>query len=408
MQTRLVESILKTPRGQEADRILRTCVHCGFCTATCPTYQLLGDELDGPRGRIYQIKMALEGAQITRHTQQHLDRCLTCLNCETTCPSGVQYHRLLDIGREYVEQQVPRSAIENLSRWLLRAVLTRPRLVTPFIRMGQFMLPVLPRVLAQKIPPKQQLTPYQSQPQTRKMLMLAGCVQPAMTPRTNHVTAQVLNQLGIEVIEAPGAGCCGALSQHLSATDEARDFMRSNIDAWQPYIDQGAEAIIITASGCGAMVKDYAALLQDDPNYAAKAKRVSELAKDLCEILSASDIKQLKIANPKRIAFHPPCTLQHAQQLNGKVESLLQAAGFELVRINDKHLCCGSAGTYSVLQPNLANQLRERKLNDLQVDQPDMIVTANIGCQLHLQTGTQLPVKHWIELFSPDTQMPAM
>jgi len=408
MQTRLVESILKTPRGQEADRILRTCVHCGFCTATCPTYQLLGDELDGPRGRIYQIKMALEGAPVSRHTQQHLDRCLTCLNCETTCPSGVQYHRLLDIGREYVEQQVQRSTTEKLSRWLLRAVLTRPGLVTPFIRMGQFMLPVLPRVLAQKIPPKQQLTPYQTQPQARKMLMLAGCVQPAMTPRTNHVTAQVLNQLGIEVIEAPDAGCCGALSQHLSATDEARDFMRRNIDAWQPYLDQGAEAIIITASGCGAMVKEYAALLQDDPDYAAKAKRVSELAKDLCEILSASDIKQLKIANPKRIAFHPPCTLQHAQQLNGKVESLLQAAGFELVRINDKHLCCGSAGTYSVLQPNLANQLRERKLHDLQVDQPDMIVTANIGCQLHLQTGTQLPVKHWIELFSPDTQMPAM
>ncbi len=408
MQTRLVESILKTPRGQEADRILRTCVHCGFCTATCPTYQLLGDELDGPRGRIYQIKMALEGAPVSRHTQQHLDRCLTCLNCETTCPSGVQYHRLLDIGREYVEQQVQRSTTEKLSRWLLRAVLTRPRLVTPFLRMGQFMLPVLPRVLAQKIPPKQQLTPYQTRPQTRKMLMLAGCVQPAMTPRTNHVTAQVLNQLGIEVIEAPDAGCCGALSQHLSATDEARDFMRRNIDAWQPYLDQGAEAIIITASGCGAMVKEYAALLQDDPDYAAKAKRVSELAKDLCEILSASDIKQLKIANPKRIAFHPPCTLQHAQQLNGKVESLLQAAGFELVRINDKHLCCGSAGTYSVLQPNLANQLRERKLHDLQVDQPDMIVTANIGCQLHLQTGTQLPVKHWIELFSPDTQMPAM
>ena len=408
MQTRLVESILKTPRGQEADRILRACVHCGFCTATCPTYQLLGDELDGPRGRIYQIKMALEGAPVSRHTQQHLDRCLTCLNCETTCPSGVQYHRLLDIGREYVEQQVQRSAIEKLSRWLLRAVLTRPRLVTPFIRMGQFMLPVLPRVLAQKIPPKQRSTPYQTQPQTRKMLILAGCVQPAMTPRTNHVTAQVLNQLGIEVIEAPGAGCCGALSQHLSAAAEARDFMRRNIDAWQPYLDQGAEAIIITASGCGAMVKEYATILQDDPDYAAKAKRVSELAKDLSEVLSASEIKQLKVANPKRIAFHPPCTLQHAQQLNGKVESLLQAAGFELVRINDKHLCCGSAGTYSVLQPNIANQLRERKLHDLQVDQPDMIVTANIGCQLHLQTGTQLPVKHWIELFSPDTQMPAM
>jgi len=377
-------------------------VHCGFCTATCPTYQLLGDELDGPRGRIYQIKMALEGAQITRHTQQHLDRCLTCLNCETTCPSGVQYHRLLDIGREYVEQQVPRSAMEKVSRWLLRTVLTRPRLVTPFLRLGQFFHPVLPKVLAQKVPPKQQITPYQLKPQPRKMLMLAGCVQPAMTPRTNHVTAQVLNQLGIEVIEAPGAGCCGALSQHLSVPNEARGYMRRNIDAWEPYLDQDAEAIIITASGCGAMVKQYATLLQDDPQYAAKAQRVSELARDLSEILTTNDIKQLKAEPQKRIAFHPPCTLQHAQQLNGRVESLLEAAGFDLVRVTNKHLCCGSAGTYSVLQAKLANQLRERKLHDLQTDQPELIVTANIGCQLHLQAGTGLPVKHWIELFAAD------
>jgi glycolate oxidase iron-sulfur subunit len=377
-------------------------VHCGFCTATCPTYQILGDELDGPRGRIYQIKMALEGAEISRHTQQHLDRCLTCLNCETTCPSGVQYHRLLDIGREYVEQQVQRPFKENLNRWFLRALLTRPRIVTPFLRLGQFFRPALPKALAQKVPSKQQLTPYEPQPQARKMLMLAGCVQPAMTPRTNHVTAHVLNQLGIEVIEAPNAGCCGALSHHLSATEEARDFMRRNIDAWQPYIDQGAEAIIITASGCGAMVKQYADLLKDDPRYAAKAERVAELAKDLSEILSTNDIKQLTVTNPKRIAFHPPCTLQHAQKLDGKVESLLEAAGFELVKINDKHLCCGSAGTYSVLQSNLANQLRERKLHALHANQPEMIVTANIGCQLHLQAGTGLPVIHWIELFAPE------
>ena len=401
MQTQLVESILKTPRGQEADRILRTCVHCGFCTATCPTYQLLGDELDSPRGRIYQIKMALEGAPVTRHTQQHLDRCLTCLNCETTCPSGVQYHRLLDIGRGYVEQQVSRPVTQKISRWLLRKILTRAYLTTPMLRIGQFMQPVLPRFLAKKVPPKQRFTSYQILPQTRKMLMLAGCVQPGMTPRTNHVTAQVLNQLGIEVIEAPGAGCCGALSQHLSATEEARDLIRRNIDAWQTYLDEGAEAIVITASGCGAMVKEYGHLLQDDPEYADKAQRISELAKDLCEILSEADIKQLKSNNTRRIAFHPPCTLQHAQQLNGRVESLLEAAGFELTRINDKHLCCGSAGTYSVLQPKLANRLREHKLQALQAEQPEMIVTANIGCQLHLQAGTGLPVKHWIELFAP-------
>ncbi len=399
MQTHLVKSLLATSEGREADRILRTCVHCGFCTATCPTYQLLGDELDGPRGRIYQIKMALEGAEVSRHTQTHLDRCLTCLNCETTCPSGVKYHRLLDIGREYVEQRVPRSIQDRLTRWLLRKLLTRPRLVTPLLRVGQFIRPMLPRSLAQKVPPKQQPIEYQVQPRTRKMLLLAGCVQPAMTPRTNQATAQVLNQLGIEVIEAANAGCCGALSHHLSAAEEAREFMRRNIDAWQPYLEQGAEAIVVTASGCGIMVKEYGVLLQDDPEYAAKAQRVSELTRDLSEILNEEEIKQLTATHPKRIAFHPPCTLQHAQQLNGRVESLLEAAGFELVRITDKHLCCGSAGTYSVLQADLANQIRERKLDALQADKPEMIVTANIGCQLHLQAGTGLPVKHWIELF---------
>ena len=400
MQTHLVKSVLNTPEGQEADRILRTCVHCGFCTATCPTYQLLGDELDGPRGRIYQIKMALEGGEVSRHTQVHLDRCLTCLNCETTCPSGVQYHRLLDIGREFVEQKVPRSFSDRLTRWLLRKLLTRPRLVTPILRVGQFLSPILPRSLAQKVPLKQHRIEHPLHAHPRKMLLLAGCVQPAMTPRTNQATARVLNQLGIEVIEAPNAGCCGALSHHLSASEEARNFMRRNIDAWQPYLDQGAEAIITTASGCGAMVKEYAHILQNDPDYAARAHRVSELTKDLSEVLNKEDIKHLIVTNPKRIAFHPPCTLQHAQQLNGRVESLLEAAGFELVTIRDKHLCCGSAGTYSVLQADLANQIRERKLDALLEGKPEMIVTANIGCEMHLQAGTDLPVKHWIELFA--------
>jgi glycolate oxidase iron-sulfur subunit len=402
MQTHLVKSVLNTPEGQEADSILRTCVHCGFCTATCPTYQLLGDELDGPRGRIYQIKMALEGGEVSRHTQVHLDRCLTCLNCETTCPSGVQYHRLLDIGREFVEQQVPRSFSDRLTRWLLRKLLTRPRLVTPILRIGQLLSPILPRSLAHKVPPKQQRIEHPLHPHPRKMLLLAGCVQPAMTPRTNQATARVLNQLGIEVIEAPDAGCCGALSHHLSASEEARNFMRRNIDTWQPYLDQGAEAIITTASGCGAMVKEYATILQDDPDYAVRAQRVSELTKDLSEVLSKEDIKHLIVTKPKRIAFHPPCTLQHAQQLNGRVESLLEAAGFDLVKIRDKHLCCGSAGTYSILQANLANQIRERKLYALLAEKPEMIVTANIGCQMHLQAGTDLPVKHWIELFAAE------
>lgn len=402
MQTHLVKSVLNTPEGQEADRILRTCVHCGFCTATCPTYQLLGDELDGPRGRIYQIKMALEGGEVSRHTQVHLDRCLTCLNCETTCPSGVKYHRLLDIGREFVEQQVPRSLSDRLTRWLLRKLLTRPKLVTPILRVGQFLRPILPRSLAQKVPSKQYHIEHPLHAHPRKMLLLAGCVQPAMTPRTNQATARVLNQLGIEVIEAPDAGCCGALSHHLSASEEARNFMRRNIDAWQPYLDQGAEAIITTASGCGAMVKEYATILQDDPHYAVRAQRVSEITKDLSEVLNKEDIKHLVVTKPKRIAFHPPCTLQHAQQLNGRVEPLLEAAGFELVKIRDKHLCCGSAGTYSILQTDLANQIRERKLDALLEEKPEMIVTANIGCQMHLQAGTDLPVKHWIELFAAE------
>ena len=400
MQTNLIADFLATPQGQEADRILRSCVHCGFCTATCPTYQVLGDELDGPRGRIYQMKLAMEGEQVTRQTHTHLDRCLTCLNCETTCPSGVQYHRLLDIGREFVEQRAPRGLLQGMQRWSLRRILPYSKRIAPLLHLAQWIRPVLPEQLREKIPAQQKNITTPTTTHARKMLLLAGCVQPIMTPRTNQAVRTVLDKLGIEAIEAPQATCCGALSQHLSAAEEAKDFMRRNIDAWWPYIEAGTEAILMTASGCGAMVKEYATYLQLDPGYADKAKRISALTRDLSEVLSVDDMQQLAQGRDKKLlAFHPPCTLQHAQKLGGRVESLLTAAGYHLVPIQDSHLCCGSAGTYSILQPKLANQLKQRKLDALQQHHPELIVTANIGCQLHLQSGTKVPVKHWIELF---------
>ncbi|UCE90156.1 MAG: glycolate oxidase subunit GlcF [Pseudomonadota bacterium] len=406
MQTNLAESIRNTARGREADRILRACVHCGFCTATCPTYQVLGDELDGPRGRIYQIKLALEGAEPTRRTQRHLDRCLTCLNCVTTCPSGVEYHHLLDIGREYVEEHVDRALPARTLRWLLRKVLPFPARMRPLLRLGQALRPLLPTALRNKVPPPQAFDTPPATRHARRMLILDGCVQPAMTPRTNAVTAAVLDSIGVSAVSAPAAGCCGALSHHLSASAEARDFMRRNIDAWWPEIERGAEAIVTTASGCGAMVKEYGYHLRDDPDYCDRARRVSELAKDLCEVITPEDVSQLEGKRAGRIAFHPPCTLQHAQKLSGVTERLLSAAGFDLVPVPDSHLCCGSAGTYSILQPSMAGQLRERKLTALQSGDPDLIATANIGCQIHLQGESSVPVVHWIELLAQKEPSP--
>jgi len=402
MQTNLADFIRDTEQGQEADRILRACVHCGFCTATCPTYQLLGDELDGPRGRIYQIKRVLEGAPAGRTAQTHLDRCLTCMSCMTTCPSGVDYQRLLDIGREVIDQRVQRPAAERLMRWALRQVLPYPARMTPLVRLGQALRPLLPGALRDKVPARQKVRAHSPGEHSRKVLILDGCVQPAMTPRTNAVAAVVLDRLGIGVISAPGAGCCGALSQHLTAPEEAEGFMRRNIDAWWPHIEAGAEAIVTTASGCGVLVKDYGYHLRHDPRYADKARRVSELTRDLAEVITPAHIGTLQARAPRRIAYHPPCTLQHGQKLPGVAERLLRAAGFELVPVRDAHLCCGSAGTYSVLQADLSGQLLTRKLDSLQEQRPDLIATANIGCQLHLQTRSSVPVVHWVELFAPD------
>lgn len=401
MQTNLADFIKNTQEGQEADAILRSCVHCGFCTATCPTYQLLGDELDGPRGRIYLMKQVLEGKEVTRKTQLHLDRCLTCRNCESTCPSGVQYGRLVDIGRGFVEKQVKRPIGERIVRTLLKETLPRKWLFTPAMKAGQLVRPLLPKTLKNKVPKAQPSGQWPSRQHARKMLLLDGCVQPAMSPNINSATARVLDQLGVQLVVAPKVGCCGAIRHHLNDHEGALEDIRRNVDAWWPYVEAGAEAIVMTASGCGAMVKDYGHLLMHDAFYAARAKRISELTKDLSEIMLAFEQElatRLSGKINKRVAYHPPCTLQHGQQIRGKVEGVLRAVGVDVQLCADSHLCCGSAGTYSVLQSELAYQLRDNKLNNLQATNPDMIVSANIGCLTHLQSGTDKPVRHWIEL----------
>ena len=412
MQTTLADFIKDTPAGQEADTILRKCVHCGFCTATCPTYQLLGDELDGPRGRIYLIKQVLEGKPATRHTQLHLDRCLTCLSCESTCPSGVQYGRLVDIGRKVVDEQVPRPLMQRVVRTALKEALPRKWLFTPALKAGQLMRPLLPAALRSKVPARQDAGAWPRTVHARKMLLLDGCVQPALAPNINAATARVLDALGVQLLVAPRAGCCGAIRHHLDDQAAAKNDMRRNIDAWWPALEAGAEAIVMTASGCGAMVKEYGHLLAQDPLYAAKAARVSELTRDLSEILPAFEAQlhdQLRSRRDsgaaRRVAYHPPCTLQHGQQIRGKVKSVLRAAGVDVTLCRESHLCCGSAGTYSVLEPAISYQLRDNKLANLQACAPDEIVSANIGCITHLQSGTGTPVRHWIELI--DTALAA-
>ena len=408
MQTQLSPEFKATREGQEAEAILRKCVHCGFCTATCPTYQLLGDELDGPRGRIYLMKQVLEGVKPTRATQLHLDRCLTCRNCETTCPSGVQYGHLVDIGRKLVEERVERPAGEKAVRWLLREGLTSP-LFGPAMKLGQLVRPLLPGGLKNKVPapagPRAQLWPTREH--KRKVLMLMGCVQPAMMPNINAATARVLDAAGIQTLVADDAGCCGAIRTHLNDIDGGLDDMRRNIDAWWPLVEgltsQGrVEAIVMNASGCGVTVKEYGHALAHDPAYADKARRISELTRDLSELLPelvGSLKNKLRQRKAPKLAFHPPCTLQHGQQLRGGVETHMAALGFDIGTAGgEAHLCCGSAGTYSVLQPKLAYQLRDRKLANLEPLKAEVIVSANVGCIQHLQSGTATPVRHWVEV----------
>ena len=401
MQTNLSDEFKGTPDGEEAEASLRKCVHCGFCTATCPTYQLLGDELDGPRGRIYLMKQVLEGKQPTRATQLHLDRCLTCRNCETTCPSGVQYGNLVDIGRRIVDEKVPRPAAERATRWLLKEGLTSP-LFAPAMKLGQSVRGLLPEKLKAKVPARQDAGRWPTATHARKVLMLAGCVQPSMMPNINGATARVLDAAGIQAVIASEAGCCGAVKFHLNDHEGGRAHMRANIDAWWPYVDRGeVEAIVMNASGCGVTVRDYGHILRDDPAYALKARRISELTRDLSELLPAMvPVLKGRVQAPAGVvAYHPPCTLQHGQKLRCGVEVNLRALGFDVqVAKSEAHLCCGSAGTYSVLQPELAYPLRDRKLGHLNQLQPTTIVSANIGCITHLQSGSEIPVTHWIEL----------
>lgn len=406
METRIPAHIKATPQGQEAEAILRTCVHCGFCNATCPTYQMLGDELDGPRGRIYQIKQMLEGETVGAATRQHLDRCLVCRACETTCPSGVHYSRLLELGREHLAEQLPRPWHERLVRGLLRALLSDARRLRLLLPLGRWFRGLLPRRLARPAAPMldsgRDPVPWPPARHGRTMIVLDGCVQAATHAHINATAARVLDRLGISLISVPGSGCCGALKLHLEATDEARDQMRRNIDAWWSHLEAGAEAVVSTASACTSMLKDYACQLRDDPAYAAKAARLAAMTCDIGEIIAAEDLAPLRRpeSSGTPIAFHAPCSLQHGLKLGGQVEQILTACGYRLAPVADAHLCCGAAGTYSLLQPELSGQLLRNKLDALEADTPGCIATANIGCLIHLQGGTQTPVRHWIELLA--------
>ncbi len=451
MQTNIAERYSSDPKVQAAENILRKCVHCGFCLATCPTYNILGDELDSPRGRIYQIKQILEGEKPTTEVRTHLDRCLTCRNCETTCPSGVEYGRLLDVGRHIVEEQTTRPLSEQWMRSLVKLILPYPSRIGPLIRLGQFFRPLLPERLAASVPPVQALIPAParirrtsgSKSGQATMLLLDGCVQPSMAPATNHAAARVLERLGITLLDGKSV-CCGAIHHHLNDTPEALEFVRRNIDQWWPFIEEGAQAIVITASGCGSMVKEYGELLANDADYSEKAARVSALTKDLSEVVAdvatsmlepavaedglcqklygrdsidthhlqalvesrrvaleektAAKVASESLSGPFRVAFHPPCSLQHGQKLAGKVEKLLSDLGLDLVPFDDSHECCGSAGTYSIFQPKLSTTLKAKKLANIHKSAPSVIVSANIGCQLHLQSASKVPVMHWIEL----------
>ncbi len=401
MQTKISKQYQAIPEFKIADKILRSCVHCGFCTATCPTYQLLGNELDSPRGRIYLIKQVLEGNKITHKTQLHLDRCLTCRACETICPSGVQYGHLLDIGRKYVSKKINRPLLINLKIKVLLAILPYPKRFSVFFKIACYFSFLLPIHLKQKIPEKiKKLTEKVNH--QRKMLLLTGCVQPTLAPRINAATIQLFDKLDIELIETIETKCCGAVTHHLSEEHKTLTTLKTNIDKWWPSIQSGIEAIIVNASGCSVMVKDYGFILQSDPDYAEKARVISSLCKDICEVLQDSNLQPFKINAHTRIAFHAPCTLQHGMKLNSVVENILENSGYQLTTIKDKHLCCGSAGTYSILQSELSNKLVNNKIKNIEADYPELIVTANIGCLHHLQSKTTLKVKHWVELFYDD------
>ncbi len=411
MKTNIINDFLQTPEGIEANKILRSCVHCGFCNATCPTYQLLGDELDGPRGRIYLIKQTLEGKTPSRQTQLHLDRCLTCRNCESTCPSGVRYSQLLNIGRAVINKKVSRSPNQKALQLTLRKLFLSRFLFSIVVKTGQTLKPALPAFLKSSIPDKQNKLHFKKRLHNRKILLVTGCVQPGLKPNIDIACKIIFDRLDIECIESPETRCCGSLSHHLNAEHEAMTIIRSNIDNWWPLIEnKQVEAICMTASGCGVAIKEYQQLLANDKNYADKAATISSLFKDPGEIISdgsyAEKQKKIKLLmaghkpsdKKTSVAFHPPCTLQHGMQLKNIIEPVLVHFGYSLQAFEEKHLCCGSAGTYSITQKTISQQLLARKLDNINKVEPDIIATANIGCQLHMQSGTSTPVKHWLEL----------
>lgn len=409
MKTNIADNTLTTADNEHANRILRSCVHCGFCNATCPTYQVLGDELDGPRGRIYLIKQVMEGKAPTEKTQLHLDRCLTCRNCESTCPSGVDYSHLLNLGRELVNRKVRHSVVQRTQHYLLRKLFLSRRLFSAALKAGQLLKPVLPAAIKKSVPDTQKKVKLHSTSHRHKILLVSGCVQPSLKPNIDVAAQAVFDQLGIACVEPETTQCCGSLSHHLNASKEALDIMRSNIDHWLELITyHDIKAICMTASGCGIAIKEYAQLLESDPDYAEKARTISAMYKDPAEIISEAlhreqntgkRLRQMATPGNRKIAFHPPCTLQHGMQLNNLVEVILRETGFSLVPFRESHLCCGSAGTYSITQKAISQQLLHRKLDNIEATQADVIATANIGCQLHLQSGTSTPVKHWLELF---------
>jgi glycolate oxidase iron-sulfur subunit len=402
MQTALADFIRDTPEGREADAILRACVHCGFCTATCPTYLLLGDEQDGPRGRIYLMKEMLEGAEVTGKTRLHLDRCLTCRSCETTCPSGVKYGRLVDIGRHVVDERAPRSPLARAGRWLIRETLLSRGAFGFGLATGRLLKPLLPRKLASKIPTAHPAGVWPAAKHPRKMLALDACVQRSLAPNIDAALARVLDRVGISLLRVPAGGCCGALPHHLSGEERALEIVRRNVDVWWPHVDRDVEAIVVSSSGCGVMVKDYGRLLEHQQGYRKRAKRIASLVRDPVEVIGQEWARIAPAValdlGSRRVAFQSPCSLQHGMRLGGRVEEILQAIGLELLPVADAHLCCGSSGTYSLLQPKLSGELKAAKLGNLEKDRPDVIATSNIGCMTHLASDAKVPVRHWIEL----------
>ena len=401
MQTNLSRDFKQQRSAQTVEASLRKCVHCGFCNATCPTYQLLGDELDGPRGRIYQMKQFFEGAEANREIQKHLDRCLSCRSCETTCPSGVKYNRLLEIAREAIDEVLPRPMLDRFKRWAITRFLNSGRVFSLTLGCARLFQPLLPAKLCQSIPDSQLPLDKPQAQHRRRVLMLSGCVQPTLAPNTNIAAARLLDRLGITTVEIDATHCCGAVGLHTSQIEQGKQQARRLIDHWWPQVVSGVEAIVVTASGCGVSIKDYATLFEDNLAYAEKAKTISEMTLDLSELVAAEiDQQNIKIDTPRRVAFHTPCTMQHGMGLKGVVEGLLEKVGYQVCDVADAHLCCGSAGTYSMLQPKLSTQLRHNKQAALTIDSPELIATANIGCQLHIANGAEMPVRHWVELLN--------